>query len=36
MNEYRSYFLQAHQLLPGVEDTLKFAKKPGIQVNCIK
>lgn len=30
MNEYRSYFGEAHQLLPGVEDTLKFAKKTGL------
>src|SRR5699024_10982937 len=27
MDEYRSYFGEAHQLLPGVEDTLIFAKK---------
>lgn len=27
MNEYRSYFSEAHKLLPGVTDTLCFAKK---------
>lgn len=29
MDEYRSYFGEAHQLLPGVEDTLRFAKSEG-------
>lgn len=32
INEYRSYFGQAHQLLPGVEDSLKFARKQGYRL----
>lgn len=35
MNEYRSYFGEAHQLLPGVEDTLKFAKKQGYKLTVL-
>lgn len=35
MDEYRSYFGQAHQLLPGVEDTLKFAKKQGYKLTVL-
>lgn len=32
MDEYRSYFGETHQLLPGVEDTLKFAQKKGYKL----
>ncbi|MDF7637873.1 YjjG family noncanonical pyrimidine nucleotidase [Lactobacillus sp. ESL0791] len=32
MDEYRSYFGQAHKLLPGVKDTLQFAKKNNYQL----
>ncbi|MES5136444.1 YjjG family noncanonical pyrimidine nucleotidase [Lactobacillus jensenii] len=32
MDEYRSYFGEAHQLLPGVEDTLRFAKSEGYKL----
>ena len=35
MNKYRSYFGEAHQLLPGVEDTLKFAKKQGYKLTVL-
>lgn len=35
MNEYRSYFGEAHKLLPGVEDTLKFAKKQGYKLTIL-
>lgn len=35
MDEYRSYFGEAHQLLPGVEDTLKFAKKQGYKLTVL-
>lgn len=35
MDEYRSYFGEAHQLLPGVEDTLKFAKKQGYKLTIL-
>lgn len=35
MDEYRSYFGQAHKLLPGVEDTLKFAKKAGYKLTVL-
>ena len=36
MNEYRSYFGEAHQLLPGVEDTLKFATKQGYKLTVLR
>lgn len=32
MQEYRSYFSEYHQLLPGVIDTLRFAQKKGYQL----
>ena len=32
MDEYRSYFGEAHKLLPGAKDTLKFAKKQGYKL----
>lgn len=32
MREYRSYFGETHQLLPGVKDTLKFARRRGYQL----
>lgn len=35
MDEYRSYFGEAHQLLPGVEDTLIFAKKQGYKLTVL-
>ncbi|RVU71536.1 MULTISPECIES: YjjG family noncanonical pyrimidine nucleotidase [Lactobacillus] len=35
MDEYRSYFGEAHQLLPGVKDTLKFAKKAGYKLTVL-
>ena len=35
MDEYRSYFGQAQKLLPGVEDTLKFAKKAGYKLTVL-
>lgn len=35
MDEYRSYFGEAHKLLPGVEDTLKFAKKQGYKLTVL-
>ncbi|MDF7682492.1 YjjG family noncanonical pyrimidine nucleotidase [Lactobacillus sp. ESL0679] len=35
MNEYRSYFGEAHQLLPGVEHTLKLARKLGYQLTVL-
>lgn len=35
MDEYRSYFGEAHQLLPGVEDTLIFAKKQGYKLTIL-
>lgn len=35
MDEYRSYFGEAHKLLPGVEDTLKFAKSQGYKLTVL-
>lgn len=35
MNEYRSYFGEAHHLLPGVKDTLKFAKRKGYKLTIL-
>ncbi len=35
MNEYRSYFGEAHKLLPGVKDTLKFAKRQGYKLTIL-
>lgn len=35
MNEYRSYFGQTHQLLPGVVDTLKFARRQGYKLTIL-
>ena len=35
MDEYRSYFGEAHKLLPGVEDTLIFAKKMGYKLTVL-
>ncbi|WEV37042.1 YjjG family noncanonical pyrimidine nucleotidase [Lactobacillus sp. ESL0677] len=35
MDEYRSYFGEAHQLLPGVEHTLKLAHKLGYQLTVL-
>ncbi|BAQ56448.1 YjjG family noncanonical pyrimidine nucleotidase [Lactobacillus acetotolerans] len=35
MNEYRSYFGETHKLLPGVEDTLRFAKKQGYKLTVL-
>lgn len=35
MNEYRSYFGQAHKLLPGVKDSLKFAKRQGYKLTIL-
>lgn len=35
MNEYRSYFGQTHKLLPGVRDTLDFAKKNGYKLTIL-
>lgn len=35
INEYRSYFGQAHRLLPGVKDTLKFARKQGYYLTIL-
>ncbi|WP_297815139.1 YjjG family noncanonical pyrimidine nucleotidase [uncultured Lactobacillus sp.] len=35
MNEYRSFFGEAHQLLPGVEDTLIYAKKAGYKLTIL-
>lgn len=35
MNEYRSYFGRAHKLLPGVKDTLIFAKKSGYKLTVL-
>lgn len=35
MDEYRSYFGEAHKLLPGVEDTLKFAKRAGYKLTIL-
>lgn len=35
MDEYRSYFGQAYKLLPGVEDTLRFAKKQNYQLTIL-
>ena len=32
MDEYRSYFGETHKLLPGVADTLKFAKRQGYKL----
>lgn len=32
MAEYRSYFAAAHSLLPGVKDSLKYAKRQGYQL----
>ena len=32
MEEYRSYFGEAHKLLPGVQDTLRFTKKQGYKL----
>lgn len=35
MDEYRSYFSQAYKLLPGVQDTLRFAQKQGYQLTIL-
>lgn len=35
MREYRSYFSKAHQLLPGVESTLKLARQLGYQLTIL-
>lgn len=35
MAEYRSYFGQTHHLLPGVRDSLKFARRQGYQLAII-
>ena len=35
MDEFRSYFGEAHQLLPGIEDTLKFAKRQGYKLTIL-
>lgn len=35
MDEYRSYFGQAFKLLPGVEDTLRFAKKQNYHLTIL-
>lgn len=35
MDEYRSYFGEAHKLLPGVKDTLKFAKRQGYKLTVL-
>lgn len=35
MDEYRSYFGEAHKLLPGIKDTLKFAKKQGYKLTIL-
>lgn len=35
MTEYRSYFSKAHQLLPGVENTLKLASNLGYQLTIL-
>ena len=35
MNEYRSYFGETHKLLPGVEDSLKFAKRQGYKLTIL-
>lgn len=32
MDEYHSYFGETHKLLPGVEDTLRFAQKKGYKL----
>ncbi|GFZ26561.1 YjjG family noncanonical pyrimidine nucleotidase [Lactobacillus corticis] len=32
INEYRSYFGQCHELLPGARDFLKYAKRQGYQL----
>lgn len=35
MDEYRSYFTQSHKLLPGVKETLKFAKNSGYKLTIL-
>ncbi|WP_251717389.1 YjjG family noncanonical pyrimidine nucleotidase [Lactobacillus agrestimuris] len=35
MDEYRSYFGEAHQLLPGVEDTLIYAKRQDYKLTVL-
>ncbi|WEV70927.1 YjjG family noncanonical pyrimidine nucleotidase [Lactobacillus sp. ESL0785] len=35
MQEYRTFFAQAHQLLPGVKDTLRLAKKLGYRLTIL-
>lgn len=35
MNEYRSYFSETHKLLPGVKNTLDFAKKSGYKLTIL-
>ena len=35
MNEYRSYFGEAHKLLPGVVDTLRYAKKQNYALTIL-
>lgn len=35
MDEYRSYFGEAHQLLPGVEDSLIYAKRAGYKLTIL-
>ncbi|MBA1394086.1 noncanonical pyrimidine nucleotidase, YjjG family [Lactobacillus sp. XV13L] len=35
MDEYRSYFGESYQLLPGVKDTLRFAKRQGYKLTIL-
>ncbi|WP_270262575.1 YjjG family noncanonical pyrimidine nucleotidase [Lactobacillus panisapium] len=35
MDEYRSYFSRAYKLLPGVEDTLRFAQKQNLELTIL-
>lgn len=35
MKEYRSYFSEAHKLLPGVKDTLRYAKRQGYKLTIL-
>lgn len=35
MNEYRSYFGETHKLLPGVEDSLIYAKRQGYKLTIL-
>ncbi|MDO4912777.1 MAG: YjjG family noncanonical pyrimidine nucleotidase [Lactobacillus sp.] len=34
-NEYREYFSQCHELLPGVKDTLIYAKRMGYELSVL-